>query len=343
MVWKPTLTSLPLTLSPYSRNGLSKEVFVGYAKTSPKFKVYISGDDLAKHAVIVGSTGSGKTTTAAHIATQASKQGRTLILDWFGEYQNLLRRGKVFKPCRESPIPLLVDDVVDLINIFEEVLQLTPAQSYIMLKALDGVIPANLSVLEDVIEGFEVEARWMLESKLALLRRLQDLSRGRNYISRDSKLVETISKSEEPVIVDLSQLKDFNVKKLSVLLTLKAVEVSKMKHLLNDQVYVFVEEAHNVVNSNTDLVGRLMSEVRKLGIAIVLVTQSPLILNYRMLNNANVKVVHTLKSREDIELIVKSLGLSEDLRAVIPKLGVGEAIVDAPGQEPVIVEVKPSL
>lgn len=212
-----------------------------------------------------------------------------------------------------------------------------------MLKALDGVIPANLSVLEDVIEGFEVEARWMLESKLALLRRLQDLSRGRNYISRDSKLVETISKSEEPVIVDLSQLKDFNVKKLSVLLILKAVEVSKMKHLLNDQVYVFVEEAHNVVNSNTDLVGRLMSEVRKLGIAIVLVTQSPLILNYRMLNNANVKVVHTLKSREDIELIVKSLGLSEDLRAVIPKLGVGEAIVDAPGQEPVIVEVKPSL
>ncbi len=62
-----------------------------------------------------------------------------------------------------------------------------------------------------------------------------------------------------------------------------------------------------------------------------------------MLNNANVKVVHALKSREDVELIVKSLGLNEDLGTMIPKLNVSEAIVDTLGQEPVIVEVRTSL
>jgi len=47
--------------------------------------------------MIVGSTGSGKTNTAAVIAEGAKEKGiKVLILDWHGEYTKLIQGAKVY-------------------------------------------------------------------------------------------------------------------------------------------------------------------------------------------------------------------------------------------------------
>jgi len=86
-----------------------------------------------------------------------------------------------------------------------------------------------------------------------------------------------------------------------------------------------------LINMNEGLISRLHAEVRKLGIGLTLVTQSPSLLNQSIITNTNVKIVHALKSREDIELMSRSLGISRDLALTITRLDVGEALIDFTG------------
>ena len=116
-----------------------------------------------------------------------------------------------------------------------------------------------------------------------------------------------------------SERKDFNFNK------------NKLEHL------TVVEEAHRVMmnNPNPDspqfkcgqLFSNLLSEIRAYGEGMMIVDQVPGRLIPDAVKNTNLKIIHRLISYDDIELVSKSMGISEEQQKIIPKLGIGEAVV----------------
>ncbi|MCD6340647.1 MAG: ATP-binding protein [Desulfurococcales archaeon] len=305
----------------------------------PKY-VYIPATDFLRHCIIVGTTGSGKTTTASTIAAQLSSYGAVLIMDWYGEYGNLLSGAQVVKPGRSAPIPIPSDED-DMVSIFEEVLELSSAQAYILQRVIDVYKPRTLSELIEYIEIYPTEAKWVIESKHALLRRVSMLlSKEKMFSIGDYRLFKLL-KTHQPLVVDLSGIRNIILKRLAVVALLKAIELVKSAGGISDRVFIVLEESHNVVAMGKSLISRMLSEVRKLGIGIILITQSPSILGHSVIMNCNVRIVHALKSRDDVELMSKSIGLPKELTEVIPRLGTGMALVDSPSiTSPELVKVK---
>lgn len=98
-----------------------------------------------------------------------------------------------------------------------------------------------------------------------------------------------------------------------------------------------IEEAHRVMmnNPNPDspqfkcgqLFSNLLSEIRAYGEGMMIVDQVPGRLIPDAVKNTNLKIIHRLISYDDIELVSKSMGISEEQQKIIPKLGIGQAVV----------------
>ncbi len=125
-------------------------------------RLCIEIDDVWRHIWVLGSTGSGKTHTAARLARCLSSKGLgILVLDWHGEYARLLREiGVEYKllsypsapslPLVNTNMPLEVS-----IDILEHVLNLSPFQTSILsllLALVSGVLtPEELKRTENAL------------------------------------------------------------------------------------------------------------------------------------------------------------------------------------------------
>ncbi len=328
---KHVLLNLPLP----NINSHFKGISIGKTKDFPSTHLLLSRDDFLRHALIAGSTGSGKTTTASQLASELAREGKVLVLDWFGEYPAILAGAERLVPSAETPLPLSIEGGVNLIDILEEVLELTPPQVFVLMKAIKGKSVSSLRELVRFVERLRSDSKWFLESKLALLRKLESLkgsgSEERFSSEGVSEFVNMLKSVENPIIIDLSGFRVSMQKKLAALLTLKLIESLKSKGLIGGNIYVVIEEAQNLVSLGESLLQRLHAEVRKEGIGLIMISQSPSMLPKGVLANTNVKIYHTLKLRDDLEVACRSLG--QELRecaAILTRLRVGEAIVDAP-------------
>ena len=106
---------------------------------------------------------------------------------------------------------------------------------------------------------------------------------------------------------------------------------NKLQHL------TVVEEAHRVMMNNPNLdspqfkcgqlFSNLLSEIRAYGEGLLIVDQVPGRLIPDAVKNTNLKIIHRLISKDDIEIVSKSMGISEKQQEIIPKLGIGQAVV----------------
>lgn len=117
-------------------------------------KLCIGLDDVWRHIWILGSTGSGKTHTAARLARCLASLGQgVLVLDWHGEYASLLSRYDTELRVLSYPsmprLPLVNNDMpLEVsIDIFERVLSLSPFQSSILSLVL-ALVSGTLSPSE---------------------------------------------------------------------------------------------------------------------------------------------------------------------------------------------------
>ncbi len=305
-------------------------------------EVRIPLSDLMRHAAILGSTGSGKTTTAGVLANGLRRYGLVVVLDWYGEYSNLPNTRRLL-PGVDIRVPLPLQEVHEFVDIIEEVFSLTPTQSFILQKVVEESKVSDLRELYEVIEGYPVRAKWMNESRMSLLRRISVLGDSKYSRIYSTDLGGFVGKLKVGSInvIDYSSLKNIQVRRLGVLGVLKALEYLAANSLISTRVFTVVEEVQNIIRSEgASYLNRLVAEVRRFGISLILVTQSPSILGSNILLNCNLKIIHSLKSRADIELIIKSLGYADKYVNYVPRLGVGEALVDYPSlPHPLLVRV----
>lgn len=314
--------------------------------------------DIQRHASIFGTTGSGKSTTAISLALRLFSQGiSVMILDWHGEHSEAVYSsgGKVFSPgSTESGLtinPLISEAKGDygfqtefITDVFSQVFQFTAPQAYMFREVLKACYRSKTNPsLSDLIHELgllPIKSSWDHETRMALMRRLKLFTEGTCGMAVDGP--DSVPRGElfsGLVSIDLSRLKDVNSRSIFANILLKLLydhcvykEVnSRLKHV------VFIEEAHNVLPPRKPemprCIGeRILSELRKFGEGVVVISQFPSSVSQEVVKNTSIRIIHAIRSGEDLRAIRESTSMSEEEIRALPSLCVGEAVVNMPSR-----------
>jgi DNA helicase HerA-like ATPase len=274
---------------------------------------------------------------------------KVVILDWHGEYYGLLKHKQLVLPMN---IPLSIIDKTswyDTIEVLSEALEITPSQSFILGKIIEKY-GKNINSLEDLIgyaEIFTNETGWVRESTLSLLRKLYPLTRSdssRMFSGFDNNMLSIINNpSNNAVIINTSIISDPFIRRIYTFLFLKKVFKYAIKKMIKHKLLIVIEEANNVLNkeSTASFIQRMISEIRKFGVGLIIVTQTLTKIIDDVMLNTNTKIIHSIKSNNDLEIISKSIYLPKEIERILPYLEVGEAVLYTRGlKKPVIIRVK---
>jgi|BEDMetMinimDraft_2_1075160.scaffolds.fasta_scaffold01751_1 Cdc6-like AAA superfamily ATPase len=303
---------------------------------SKEIECGIANEDLEAHVGIFGSTGSGKTHTAKLLAKAISmKDYIVVILDWHGEYNDL----KGFQEINpgESDIsidPLNGGDLEITLDFLEEVLDLSEPQSFIIslvLRKISNKERLNIEELMRSLNSLEASDYWTREVKMALIRKLYNLTRcyrkGLFNSKEDNSNLYDYIKQSKKIIINLNIIQNTRLRRIYALSILKLL----YDWLKRDKIkmVVIIDEAHNIFLEKEDplFTDRLISEIRKFGMSLIVITQSPSQIASSVLSNTNTKIIHSIKNEEDRRVLVNSTGLNNDIAHYLNKLEVGEAII----------------
>jgi hypothetical protein len=327
---------------------------IGYLYSNPNIVVALSDEHISRHIAIVGSTGSGKSTTASILAREAALNGYgVVVIDWHGEYTSLIGdRDKVIyvNPIKGSiPEPLNMEEMIKVeplafIEIIESSLDLTPAQAHILEDAVNiasqriGNGMDIVDVLIEIIQNSSVTARWFTESREALLRKLKPLST--NYLKIRWRNLKKVSIERSKIyIFDVSEIPNVRIKKIFASLLIRSIALKAQYNSIEKPILIIIDEAHNILSSDNPI-SNLIAEVRKWGIGFAIATQAPSMLAPMILKNVNTKIIHTIKSSSDIEAVLSTTILRGDHKKAISSLKPGEALITMPELvEPILIKI----
>jgi len=319
----------------------------------------LTDDHIFRHIAIVGTTGSGKSTTASVIATEAARNGyAVLIIDWHGEYAELLSHvndvGIIYSNPLKGRMPKYMnfDDVISrdplaFIEILEAGLELTPAQVHVLEEALNIVRSRKIrgyiiDLIVDIVQSSSASARWYAESREALIRKLKPLTS--QYLSIKWNSCEFLDLRNGSILVfDVSSISNIRVRKVLSSLLIRSLGLSAQYGLVPRPIVVIVDEAHNIFERNNPVCS-LIAEVRKWRVGFVVISQAPSMLSPIVIKNTNTKIVHALKSSQDISAVLANVVSTQKMVKEISMLRPGEAYISIPEiAKPIKIRVDVSL
>ena len=328
-------------------------------------------EDLTTHLVVLGVTGSGKTTTVASILNRLSKEEiKYLVLDWSNEYKFLLKHtvDVIYSPGLTDEFsinPLIPLDFKDeaehlavVADIFSDVYNFTHPQSFMFKEALSvalehyktfGDETPNLRTLISVLEKLPLRSYFDAEIKLALIRRIKPLTEGQAGRAlcgkRSVKISELFDKN---VVIELGHFRETRTRQIFGHLLLKQIYDYCTGNEMRELAHVTVlEEARYLVPYRRlydppTTAERMIAELRKYGESVFIITQFPTQISLETIKNAGCLIVHKLSGSQDLEIIGNIISLNSKQLNFLKKLDVGEAIVKVNRiNEPMLVKVVP--
>jgi DNA helicase HerA-like ATPase len=331
----------------------------------PQGEATIPIDALTRHVCILGTTGSGKSTTAAVICLELGRlKIPTLVLDRTGEYKDLLSsiEPRVLTPGKDLTMSLFdprgdynprhAEEWISLLDDFSHVsygVGLSPLQARVLREAFDEYFhgtrrPLPVHELLARLRQAEEESselRGWAESMEAIISRLWPMTYGAmGKTVNSAQRSFTVGELFEPrvTVVDLSSLPDDRAKNMLSQIILKEVYEETKKGGKSDDVrlVVVLDEAQHLAPSEkgyASMPERFAMELRKYGFSLVLCASRPSLVSQNVIANCNTLISHMLNNQADIEsaagFFVGS-GVGEQLR----RLPVGVAMLQENHPEP---------
>ena len=225
----------------------------------------------------------------------------------------------------------------------------------------------TFSDLKQEVEAYLKKSKYVGETLAtyqgALLTRLSSYTEGtKGMLLNDSSHPDFSEWEKESVVIELDMLSEDADKAIvmgSVLL--QYFQYLKLKNLHESEGafshLIVIEEAHrlfkNVDTRNRDLevanpqaqlvetLSNLMAEIRAYGEGIIVADQSPVKIATDVVRNSNIKVVHRLDMRDDIELVQNAL-LLDGNEKMFSQLKCGQALIRFEGMElPALLQIEP--
>jgi hypothetical protein len=306
--------------------------------------IYVKLEDLnTPHIVIIGVSGTGKTTLVKHLVLESSKVYgyRFLIIDPHGEYSDLAAGApcKVIDASKYSINPLVLENVsprdraLHLSHVIASIFKL----GFIQRKLLEEVIMktyANKGITER-------PETWSLEPPTLkdLVKTCKELGELNPEYLRVLPYLSLISESlgeGQPLsvgdllqgnsIVDLSKVSSDFAKAILVE-TLLYMIINRMYRAKRIPLQLVIDEIRHVMPRalGMELLSRIFMESRKFGFSTIVVSQDIKRIPKALLNNAGLRVIFALNEPESIKIAAgiiggavktKSMCVSEALRSL---------------------------
>lgn len=193
-------------------------------------------------------------------------------------------------------------------------------------------------------------AKGEVEVWAALIRKLSIIAGSPNTasffkISRDYErhpLTRVLRGPGQLTVIEVGIIPGSIQRRLYQLLLLETLfQASQLSRGNDVRALIAVDEAQNML-TNPAVVEELLSEARKYGISLLLVTHTPRILPAKAQANLNTLIIHRTVASDDIAFLGNIIG--REYAALLPKLEKGTAIVHAPALgEPIVVKVPMQL
>ena len=320
------LTRLARPPLPTSENG----VLIGFDEKGKELRLNF---DRVVHTLILGATGTGKTTLAYVIGKQLADRGNYVLYLPLGdevvdfEFEKVLAgvhlTVDLFKLLRKEDIINILNDVV--IATFGYDYRMTPIQ----LEVLDRAV-SNSDSVEDMMAMIDAMASSEREdirsACLALKRRLIYIDNV--AFKRGGRSIVTLLKRYKCVTIDTSYLDD--IARATLALTLLHYLLKAWRY---GKLYVIIDEMHRLTPVERNWRGvleRVMREGRKYGLRIIGITQSPV--DVPKCIHDNIDLYFTFRLTTGAEYISNKLvGDTERIRMLILSLPNRECIVSHGG------------
>ncbi len=281
------------------------------------------------HILIVGSSGTGKSTLATilshglHVIFNSS----ILIIDFHGEYKRLFEK---ISPeidvnilnTAEKKVSLfdilsghnIKEKSLEIASIIQRIFNLGPLQRIYLQKIIEeaytiihelkdsenkALLEAYNLVLDNVQTDQELRSVRSLEP---YIRALAQEFFGEETISID-RVFSTIT------IVDLSPLYSEYFKNLyAELLLLKIYDnLPILSRQNNNMKYLVVDEAHRIAGDNKNILAKIVAESRKYRIGVVVLTQHPKSISEDIVGNTSLQIILQLREPQNLEYSARLL------------------------------------
>ncbi|BFI75313.1 hypothetical protein YN1HA_14110 [Sulfurisphaera ohwakuensis] len=330
------------------------DIELGNIIDSTELPVGIRSNDVFRHIGIFGSTGSGKSNTAAIIADELYKKGfDVIILDWHGEYKNLLPKFNLYNNKNYLVLnPINMDDLttMDITELIGDVLELTEPQKFILylgLEALNQMKEFSFKSLLQIISANIPDNTYMQRDiKFALIRKIIMIfsGLGEKLFSSESgyTYLDLGEKLRGGNIIDLSFIRNIKLRKLYGLMILKFLLEYVIETKNRDRkIFIIIEEAQNYFSQVNTVINRALQEIRKFNVGLCIISQSPSNVDQEVIKNTSIKIIHSIKSNVDKKVIADSISLEKEVIQILDKLDVGEALLVAPNlRKETLIKVK---
>lgn len=347
-------------------------VKIGYLLGFQELDVSVDVNALAKHLLVVGTTGSGKSNFVAILADRVAQIGGSVVIfDVHGEYRGLKSESQhvhvvdyeaAINPLK-IPVEILVEFIIPehaatkqrrilrnaLRELNEKIIEessrnVIPYSEAVKRLYRGGRILESVDAYKELLKQYVSKHGGSEEPALEVRDKVDDFFAWHN-VSLDTRNVSEIINCGRIVVVDVSSLldseKDYLLKVIAedILWSLKKRRVPP--------TMLIVEEAHLFISSKTqtrskESLQRFIREGRKFGGMLVIVSQRPRALDSDVVSQIQNFILLKLVQKSDRVFVTEvSDILSEEYVNMLPALSPGQAVLlgEWIGKYPALVKV----
>ncbi|OYT34351.1 MAG: hypothetical protein B6U87_02155 [Candidatus Aenigmarchaeota archaeon ex4484_52] len=332
------------------KNGL----YLGKLESTTDVKFYIDPDNaITKHIAILAQTGAGKSYTVGVLIEELlEKNIAVVIIDPHGEYSSLAIKNTNAKKTdlqyyEIEPKSYRVSEFSPDTNINKEASKLSFSDIGLEANEIIGIFPAKptptqtallfgvISELKQVKENYTltdiINYVQSTESTAKInLINLLELAKSSNLFSKKPTSLNALVNRGNASVINLkginSQTAQISVSKLINTL-FSARKSNKIPPL-----FLVIEEAHNFCPQNevlctSKIIRTIVSEGRKFGFGVAIISQRPARVDKNVLSQANTQIILRVKNPNDLKAISYAEGITKQAEEEIKNLASGVALI----------------